>query len=59
VERRPSETPLDLSPRLQSTFRSETPGAITGLFDDVRYGGNEADAEEVRRLRAEFEGLNR
>jgi hypothetical protein len=57
VERRPSETPLDLSPRLQSTFRSETPVEITGLFDDVRYGGMEAEEAEVRRLRALFEGL--
>ncbi len=57
VERRPTETPLDLSPRLQTTFRSETPGEITALFDDVRYGGMDAEEEEVRRLRAEFEGL--
>lgn len=57
VERRPTETPLDLAPRLQSTFRSETPVEITGLFDDVRYGGREAEEEEVGRLRAQWEGL--
>jgi hypothetical protein len=57
VERRPTETPLDLAPRLQSTFRSETPGEITGLFDDVRYGAVEADEAEVRRLRTQWEGL--
>ncbi|HEU0075590.1 MAG TPA: DUF4129 domain-containing protein [Dehalococcoidia bacterium] len=57
VERRPSETPLDLAPRLQSTFRSEAPVEITGLFDDVRYGAMEAEEAEVQRLRALFEGL--
>lgn len=55
VQRRPTDTPLDLAPRLQSTFRSETPAEITGLFDDVRYGGMEAEEEEVRRLRAQWE----
>jgi hypothetical protein len=57
VQRRPTDTPLDLAPRLQSTFRSETPGEITGLFDDVRYGGLEAEEDEVRRLRTQWEGL--
>jgi hypothetical protein len=57
VHRRPTDTPLDLEPRLISTYRSETPGEITGLFDDVRYGGQEADEEEVRRLRSQWEGL--
>jgi hypothetical protein len=57
VQRRPTDTPLDLAPRLQSTFRSETPGEITGLFDDVRYGGFEAEEDEVRRLRTQWEGL--
>ena len=57
VQRRPTETPLDMAPRLQSTFRSETPVEITGLFDDVRYGALTAEEEEVRRLRAQFEGL--
>jgi hypothetical protein len=57
VQRSPTETPLDLAPRLQSTFRSEAPVEITTLFDDVRYGALPADEEEVRRLRAQFEGL--
>jgi hypothetical protein len=57
VQRRPTDTPLDLSPRIESTFRSQTPREITGLFDDVRYGALEADEEEVRRLRTQWEGL--
>jgi hypothetical protein len=57
VQRRPVDTPLDLAPRLASTFHSETPREITGLFDDVRYGALEADEEEVRRLRTQWEGL--
>ncbi len=57
VERQPTETPLDLAPRLQSAFASQTPGEITVLFDDVRYGGAEADADEVQRLRTRWEEL--
>ncbi len=57
VVRLPMETPLDLAPRLQRTFGSETPGDITGLFDDVRYGGHEASPDEVQRLRSEWEHL--
>ncbi len=57
VTRQPTETPLDLAPRLQSTFRSETPGEITRMFDDVRYGGVEIDEESVGRLRSQWERL--
>jgi len=57
VERRPVETPLELAPRLETAFHSVTPAEITGLFDDVRYGGREPSAEEVQRLRAQWEGL--
>lgn len=57
VTRAPVDTPLELAPRLEVTFRSETPAEITGLFDDVRYGGLEPSAEEVQRLRAQLEGL--
>ena len=41
VERKPVETPLELSPRLETTFAAATPREITGLFDDVRYGAHE------------------
>ncbi len=57
VERRPIDTPLELSPRLETTFASATPGEITGLFDDVRYGAHEPPETEVRRLRDEWERL--
>jgi Domain of unknown function (DUF4129) len=57
VGRRPIDTPLEFSPRLEATFRSETPAAITNLFDDVRYGGIEPSAEEVERLRTRWENL--
>jgi hypothetical protein len=57
VQRQPADTPLDLSPRLQTTFASATPGEITGLFDDVRYGERLPAEAEVRRLREEWERL--
>jgi hypothetical protein len=57
VERRPVDTPLELSPRLETTFASATPGEITGLFDDVRYGAHEASEADVRRLRDDWERL--
>lgn len=59
VARQPTNTPLELSPRLEQTFHSQTPAEITGLFDDVRYGGREPSSEEVRRLWAEWDGLQR
>jgi hypothetical protein len=57
VQRPPADTPLDLSPRLQTTFASGTPGEITGLFHDVRYGERLPPEAEVRRLREEWERL--
>ena len=57
VARQPNDTPLDLAPRLETTFRSQTPVEITVLFDDVRYGEREAPEDEVRRLRGQWEGL--
>jgi Domain of unknown function (DUF4129) len=57
VERLPVDTPLELLPRLEGAFQSETPLEITGLFDDVRYGGREPSAEEVQRLRSRWDGL--
>jgi hypothetical protein len=58
IERKPVDTPLDLSPRLQRTFSSATPGEITGLFDDVRYGAKPASEAEVTRLREEWQRLH-
>jgi hypothetical protein len=58
IHRRPPETPLELAPRLDRTFAAETPGRITRLFDDVRYGGLPPPAGDVQRLREELEGLN-
>jgi hypothetical protein len=57
VERRAIDTPLDLSPRLQRTFASATPGEITSVFDDVRYGAHTVPDAEVRRLREEWERM--
>jgi Domain of unknown function (DUF4129) len=57
VERRPTETPLDIAPRLNQTFAAPTPGEITGVFDDVRYGRMPVPPEEVRRLREDWERL--
>ncbi|HLG11652.1 MAG TPA: DUF4129 domain-containing protein [Dehalococcoidia bacterium] len=57
VERKPVDTPLEISPRLETTFASGTPGEITGLFDDVRYGAHEPPDADVRRLRDDWERL--
>ena len=57
VERQAAETPLELAPRLGEAFATETPAAITRLFDDVRYGEALPAPEDVRRLREEWEGL--
>jgi hypothetical protein len=57
VERRPPETPLELSPRLDRAFASDTPEQITLLFDDARYGGLSPPDAEVERLRQELEAL--
>jgi hypothetical protein len=58
VERKPVDTPLELSPRLESTFAAATPREITGLFDDVRYGSHEPAEADVQRLRDDWERLN-
>ena len=59
VERRPVETPLEFSPRLERTFAPATPAEITRIFDDSRYGHLQAPQEEVRRLREEWERLQK
>jgi Domain of unknown function (DUF4129) len=57
VERRPTDTPLDIAPRLSQTFAAQTPSEITGVFDDVRYGHLPVPPDEVRRLREEWDRL--
>lgn len=55
IQRREAQTPLELAPVLDNAFGSPTPGRITSMFDDARYGGINASPEEVRRLRDEWE----
>ncbi len=55
VERRPPETPNELSPRLGQTFKVDVPNRITTSFDDSRYGGLSIPDAEVKRLREEWE----
>ncbi len=57
IERRVAETPLELSPRLDSAFAAPTPGRITLAFDEVRYGGRPPPPAEIERLRDEWEAL--
>ena len=59
LERRASETPLELAPRLTSLFAAETPRQITAAFDDARYGGLPPPASEVEQLRAEWEEIRK
>lgn len=59
IRRRPPQTPLELAPSLENGFRSSAPGPITDAFDDVRYGERIVTAEEVRRLRLEWEEIKR
>ncbi|HLF78803.1 MAG TPA: DUF4129 domain-containing protein, partial [Dehalococcoidia bacterium] len=59
VERRPAETPLELSPRLGQTFSREPTQRITDAFDESRYGGVSPPAREVQRLREEWERSKR
>lgn len=55
IHRGDSQTPLELAPALDSAFGSRVPDRITDMFDDVRYGGLHPPAEEVRRLREEWD----
>jgi hypothetical protein len=57
VERRPMETPLEVSPRISRTFGGDMPPRITSLFDDVRYGAIAVDEAAVRSLRDEWDRL--
>jgi len=59
VERRPSETPLDVAPRVGRTFQAEVTNRITDAFDEARYGGVSPPAPEVRRLREEWDQARR
>jgi len=55
IDRKPTETPLELAPRLDATFASDAPRQITDLFDDVRYGTKPPPPDEVQRLRTAWE----
>ncbi len=57
AKRRDDQTPLEFAPRLDQTFAAPTPGRVTDAFVDRRYGGHVAPAEDVRRLRDEWEAL--
>jgi hypothetical protein len=59
VERRPMETPLELAPRLVRTFGGPVPAEITRVFDDTRYGAIPPSDEEFRRLRDDWERLEK
>jgi hypothetical protein len=57
VERRPMETPLELTPRINRTISGPIPADITHLFDDVRYGAHPPSEEDLRRLRDAWDKL--
>jgi hypothetical protein len=57
VIRGPSETPLELAPRLDNAFGGRTPSRITSLFQDVRYGGADPPVSDVEALRADWDEL--
>ena len=57
VQRHAADTPLELSPRLETVFAATTPSRITAAFDETRYGGHAPPPEEVRHLREEWETL--
>jgi hypothetical protein len=51
------ETPLELAPRISRTISGPVPGEITRVFDDARYGAVLPPAEDLRRLRDEWDRL--
>lgn len=57
ISRDPGQTPDELAPSLERTFRGSAPGLITTAFDDVRYGSRSPSEQEARRLRDEWERL--
>ncbi len=59
VSREPAQTPLEFAPRLDGAFAAPTPGRITAVFDEVRYGSITVSPEEVKRLRDEWETLQK
>ncbi len=59
VSRGPAQTPLELAPRLDQIFAAPTPGRITAVFDEARYGSIAVSAEDIKRLRSEWEALQK
>jgi hypothetical protein len=55
VARQPSATPAEFAPALDARSQSDAPTAITGAFVASRYGGRDADADSVARLRQAWE----
>ena len=55
--RPPARTPLQFAPALDRLYRSALPGEISRRFCDLRYGGQDAAAAEVSRLRTSWETL--
>jgi hypothetical protein len=54
VQRAPAETPLELAPRLDQAFAAPTPGRITEVFEDARYGGLLPTASRLAGLQEEW-----
>ncbi len=59
VTRKPAQTPLELAPSLDRAFAAPTPGRITTVFDQARYGDIAVSAEDLKRLREEWQILQK
>jgi hypothetical protein len=55
IQRRDSQTPLELAPAIDQAFGTRVPDRITDMFDDARYGGITPAPDDVRRLRDEWD----
>jgi len=55
VERRPSETPQELAPRLDRLFARKVPSRVTSVFEDVRYGAAHVPVQDIDALRGEWD----
>ena len=52
-----ARTPLQFAPTLNRLYRSALPEEISGRFCELRYGGQDAGAAEISRLRASWKTL--
>ena len=59
LTRPPGQTPFEFAPRLDESFAATTPGRITDVFAELRYGGHDPPPDAVRGLREEWESLRR